>query len=406
MILRRNMKKRSGTVCSRRIKAILLERPTLAFATGIRRALAIREMQHAPAHGQFPVALKNLALALMSKGDLAEAVLLFQRAIAIHKDPEEVARLEKHLATVLRRIAEIVERGGEESLTFATSLHALASDKYKELDFAAAEPLCRRSLEIREKQLSQDAYEESERVRGDVQESLTLLASLLEEKGDWAAAEPLVQKALTMEKNLRGSLDHPKGAKLLAQLARVLRGIDKWADSEQVSLRTIAIFKKFGIVREEELLRFVQKKLQLQERPAVAAAAPPPAKRQKRSEEDDGAADRGEDDFVITGSRSQEERDEELKRNAIDVDDSDAEGGARSTRASALEDQLKELRVEFDIAAALDWCKKNGADELSEIVEADMVDDFVASLSLTGKPLLPVKAGLLKKRLRAVVAGG
>ena len=54
----------------------------------------------------------------------------------------------------------------------------------------------------------------------------------------------------------------------------------------------------------------------------------------------------------------------------------------------------------------MDWCKKNGADELSEIVEVDMVDDFVASLSLTGKPLLPVKAGLLKKRLRAVVAGG
>ena len=175
-----------------------------------------------------------------------------------------------------------------------------------------------------------------------------------------------------------------------------------------MSLRTIAIFKKFGIVREEELLRFVQKKLQLQERPAVAAAAPPPAKRQKRSEEDDGAADRGEDDCVITGSRTQEERDAELKRNAIAVD-SDAEEGARPTRASALEDQLKELRVkgvEFDIAAALDWCKKNGADELSEIVEADMVDDFVASLSLTGKPLLPVKAGLLKKRLRAVVAGG
>ena len=175
-----------------------------------------------------------------------------------------------------------------------------------------------------------------------------------------------------------------------------------------MSLRTIAIFKKFGIVREEELLRFVQKKLQLQERPAVAAAAPPPAKRQKRSEEDDGAADRGEDDCVITGSRTQEERDAELKRNAIAVD-SDAEEGARPTRASALEDQLKELRVkgvEFDIAAALDWCKKNGADELSEIVEADMIDDFVACLSLNGKPLLPVKAGLLKKRLRAVVAGG
>ena len=366
-----------------------------------RRALAICKKQHENVFA----ALKNLALALMSsKGDLAEAELLFQRAIAIHKDPEEVARLEKHLATVRRRIAKILERGDEESLKFATSLHALASDKYKELDFAAAEPLCRRSLEIRQKHCFEPFGRHYE-----VGESLSLLASLLEEKGDWAAAEPLVQKALTLEKNLRGSLDHPKGATLLAQLAQVLCGLDKLADSEQVSLRAIAIFKALGPVpaRVEEALRAVQKKLQLQNR--SAAAAPPPAKRQKRSEEDDGAADRGEDDYVITGSRSQEERDEELKRDAIAVDDSDAEGGARSTRASALEDQLKELRVkggEFDIAAALDWCKKNGADELSEIVEADMVDDFVASLSLTGKPLLPVKAGLLKKRLRAVVAGG
>ena len=372
-----------------------------------RRALAIRKKQLGPTHRHVAVDLMNLALALMSKGDLAEAELLLQRAVAIHKDPEDVARVEKDLAMVRRRIAKILERPGKESLKFATSLHALASDKYKELDFAAVEPLCRRSLGIRQTPVGPDQSVED--WAAGLQESLSLLASLLEEKGDWAAAEPLVQQALTMEKNLRGSLDHPKGAMLLAQLAQVLCGLDKLADSEQVSLRAIAIFKKFGPVpaRVEEALRAVQKKLQLQNR--SAAAAPPPAKRQKRSEEDDGAADRGEDDFVITGSRSQEERDAELKRNAIPVDDSDAEEGARSTRASALEDQLKELRVkggEFDIAAALDWCKKNGADELSEIVEADMIDDFVASLSLNGKPLLPVKAGLLKKRLRAVVAGG
>ena len=369
-----------------------------------RRALAIREKWLGPERRRVAVYFKNLAMVRWHQDDLAEAEMLLQRAVAIYKDPEEVARLEKDLARLRSRIAKILERGGEESLKFAASLHALASDKYQKFDFVAAEPLCRRSLEIRQKQLG-PAHADV------VGESLSLLAFLLEEKGDLVAAEPLVQKALDIEKNLRGSLDHPKGARLLAQLAQVLSGLDKWADSEQVLLRAIAIFKKFGYVtaRVEEALRAVQKKLQLQERSAVAAAAPPPAKRQKRSEEDDGAADRGEDDFVITGSRSQEERDAELKRNAIPVDDSDAEEGARSTRASALEDQLKELRVkggEFDIAAALEWCKKNGADELSEIVEADMIDDFVASLSLNGKPLLPVKAGLLKKRLRAVVAGG
>ncbi|KAH8092921.1 hypothetical protein JL720_5091 [Aureococcus anophagefferens] len=306
-----------------KLACLLYSQRDLAAAEPLfRRALAIGEKQHGL---RVALDIENLAAVLWARGEHAEAELLFQRAIAIHKDPEYVARLEKQLATVRSRIAKILERGGEKSLKFAKSLHELAFDKYKEYDFAAAEPLCRRSLEIREKQLGPD---------------------------------------------------HADVAEVAELTGLSARG---------------------------------EKKLQLQERPAVAAAAPPPAKRQKRSEEDDGAADRGEDDCVSTGSQSQEERDAELKRNAIAVDESDAEEGARPTRASALEDQLKELRVkgvEFDIAAALYWCKKNGADELSEIVEADMVDDFVASLSLTGKPLLPVKAGLLKKRLRAVVAGG
>jgi hypothetical protein len=43
----------------------------------------------------------------------------------------------------------------------------------------------------------------------------------------------------------------------------------------------------------------------------------------------------------------------------------------------------------------LKWCEENGADKLYEIVEADLVDDFVASFALK-----PVKAGVLAKKLR------
>ena len=46
------------------------------------------------------------------------------------------------------------------------------------------------------------------------------------------------------------------------------------------------------------------------------------------------------------------------------------------------------------------WCEENGADELSEIVEAKMEEEFVASLALK-----PVKAKVLKERLRAFVDG-
>ena len=55
----------------------------------------------------------------------------------------------------------------------------------------------------------------------------------------------------------------------------------------------------------------------------------------------------------------------------------------------------------FDVSVALTWCEENGADKLYEIVEAKMVDEFVASLALK-----PVKATVLKERLRAFVAGG
>ena len=114
-----------------------------------------------------------------------------------------------------------------------------------------------------------------------------------------------------------------------------------------------------------------------------------------------GAAAAPEDDCVITGSRSAEARDVELMRDAITIEDSEEEEeGAQPTGAGTLEDHLKELRGfldddGFDVSVALKWCEANGADKLYEIVEADMVDDFVASFALK-----PVKAGVLAKKLR------
>ena len=93
-------------------------------------------------------------------------------------------------------------------------------------------------------------------------------------------------------------------------------------------------------------------------------------------------------------------------RDAISVDDdSGAEEDAPSAIAGTLEDHLKELRDGlkgdgFDVAVALKWCEENGADELSEIVEAKMEEEFVTSLALK-----LVKAKVLKERLRAFVDG-
>lgn len=129
---------------------------------------------------------------------------------------------------------------------------------------------------------------------------------------------------------------------------------------------------------------------------AAAAAAAAAAPRDEASE----------DDCVITGSRSAEVRDAELMCDAITVDDdSVTEEDAPSAIAGTLEDHLKQLRDGlkgdgFDVAVALKWCEENGADELCEIVKADMIDDFVASLALK-----PVKARVLKVDLRAFVDG-
>jgi hypothetical protein len=124
----------------------------------------------------------------------------------------------------------------------------------------------------------------------------------------------------------------------------------------------------------------------------------------KRRRQPPPAAASDDEDCVVVGSRSAEDRDEELRRAAISVDDSDAEEQTSMPEpARTLESHLKELRDGlgpsggFDVAVALTWCEENGADELSEIAEVDMVDDFVASLELK-----PVKAKKLKEKLRAL----
>jgi len=124
----------------------------------------------------------------------------------------------------------------------------------------------------------------------------------------------------------------------------------------------------------------------------------------KRRRQPPPAAASDDEDCVVVGSRSAEDRDEELRRAAISVDDSDAEEQTSMPEpARTLESHLKELRDGlgpsggFDVAVALTWCEENGADELSEIAEVDMVDEFVASLELK-----PVKAKKLKEKLRAL----
>jgi tetratricopeptide (TPR) repeat protein len=319
-----------------------------------RKALAIREKRLGPEHAHVASTLTALAQMLQSKGDLAAAEPLFRKALAIR---------EKLLGTEHEHIAASLD---DLALCLWKKANLAAAEPLLMLRYSAAsEPLYRRSLAIREKQLEPDHPR--------VGDSVHRLAALLKAKGDHSAAVPLYRRVLAIRETQYRHRPRPFP-------------IFHWLK------RCLAIcLKKAG---------------------AAVADAPPAPKRQKRSEESDGAT---EDDCVITGARSAEDRDAELLRNAISVaDDSDAEAdapkalgeGAQPTCAGTLEDQLAKLRdgLEgdgFDVSVALTWCEENGADKLYEIVEAKMVDEFVASLALK-----PVKANVLKERLRAFVAAG
>ena len=67
-------------------------------------------------------------------------------------------------------------------------------------NYAAAEPLYRRALAIREKALGPD--------HPDVATSLNNLALLLQKKGNYAAAEPLCRRALAIYEKALGT-NHP-----------------------------------------------------------------------------------------------------------------------------------------------------------------------------------------------------
>src|SRR5262249_8703170 len=81
-------------------------------------------------------------------------------------------------------------------------------------DYAGAEPVYRRSLDIREKALGPD--------HPDTANSLNNLAELLESKGDYAEAERLFRRALAIVEKAFGP-DHANTAILLNNLLELLK---------------------------------------------------------------------------------------------------------------------------------------------------------------------------------------
>ena len=101
--------------------------------------------------------------------------------------------------------------------------------------YAEAEPLYRRSLEIKEKQLGPD--------HPDVAGSLNNLAILYADQGRYAEAEPLYRRSLKIREAKLGP-DHPDVAASLNNLAILYQSQGRYAEAEPLYRRSLKIREK------------------------------------------------------------------------------------------------------------------------------------------------------------------
>jgi tetratricopeptide (TPR) repeat protein len=132
-----------------------------------------------------------------------------------------------------RRVVEISELArGKDDPVLATYLNNLALLLQDTNRLAEAEPLTRRALAIDEK--SYGADHPSVAIR------LNNLATLLQATNRLAEAEPLIRRALAIAEKSLGP-DHPKVALRLNNLAQLLKATNRLAEAEPLMRRALAI---------------------------------------------------------------------------------------------------------------------------------------------------------------------
>jgi CHAT domain-containing protein/Tfp pilus assembly protein PilF len=169
----------------------------------LQRSLTIRIKTLGPDHPAIANALNNLALLYKQQGRYADAVPLLERTIAIR---------EKAL--------------GRDHPDVAESLNNLAGLHVDQVD---PEPLLRRSLAIREKVFGRD--------HPDVAESLNNMAALYEDRGRFTSAEPLYKRSLEIREKL--GPNHPDVAASLNRLAGLYKKQGRFADALPIIRQTI-----------------------------------------------------------------------------------------------------------------------------------------------------------------------
>ncbi len=145
-----------------------------------------------------------------------------------------LAHFEPALAAY-RRAAALTDRE-REPLSWAAEHSWVAWVLYVRADYAAAEPLLRAIVDIREQHLPANSP--------DVSAALNNLAQLLQATNRLAEAEPLMERALAIDEASFGK-EHPNVAIRLNNLAALLQATNRLAEAEPLSRRMVGIFLKF-----------------------------------------------------------------------------------------------------------------------------------------------------------------
>jgi tetratricopeptide (TPR) repeat protein len=232
---------------------VLLEKKSLWEAAEplMRRALALHEQRHGPAHPDVAVHLNNLGQLLQATNRLAEAERLMRRAlvidgqsystahpnVAIHlnnlalllQDTNRLAEAEQ----LMRQALAIHEQcHGPDHPDVAVHLNNLALLLQDTNRLAEAEGLMRQALAIDEQHYSS--------AHPAVAVDLNNLAQLLKATNRLAEAEPLMRRALSIDEQNYGP-HHPRVAVDLNNLAQLLKATDRLAEAEPLMRRTLAI---------------------------------------------------------------------------------------------------------------------------------------------------------------------
>jgi CHAT domain-containing protein/tetratricopeptide (TPR) repeat protein len=148
--------------------------------------------------------------------------------------PAQTSQQER-LTRLQARVTELEQSGAPNDPALATALNDLAIFYFTQADYAAAEPLLRRAVAIREEALGADAPQTAQAINN--------LAQVLQERGNYVDAEPLLERSLKTYETLRGP-DHPDVATALNNLAGLYRLMGNARRAEPLYLRALAIREK------------------------------------------------------------------------------------------------------------------------------------------------------------------